>query len=198
MKLIKDINANIYDEISWEPEKSITSWERWYLHEGISNAFANVSLADLKHVSEIGRETIKKWMLHEINSLVFLGCTGSGKTHCALALMKWIFEKGQWVRFVPSTEILSEGREYGEIHLRKKYGECPYLLIDDLGVESPPHWEIKYFFAVMDERFNRKNKTIITTNLDKAELEAMYSKRSISRIQANWVKFNETDWRFLG
>jgi DNA replication protein DnaC len=197
MRLIKDcISADWSNDIPHDEEKKICTWQSFCEEEAIPICFFNVMLSDLMKLNEIGKEAIKRWMKREINTLIFFGGAGSGKTHAALALLRHAYNDGKkWVRFLTAESLLHEGKEHGPDYLRRKYGECPYLVIDDLGVERPAEWETKYFFAICDERYSRKLSTIITTNLDQNALEIIYTKRAISRLQATSIKFNDLDWR---
>lgn len=194
MKLIKDIS--IESNFSFDEEKKIDSWQAFCETESILMTYYDVRLSDLSKLNEISRESIKNWITKKNKSMIFFGGVGCGKTHCSLALLRWAYENvNKWVRYLTAEKLLHEGREHGPDYLRKKYGECPFLIIDDLGVEKPPAWETQYLFAVCDERIGRGNQTIITTNLDQNALEIMYTKRPFSRLQADWVKFNDIDRR---
>jgi DNA replication protein DnaC len=196
MKLIKDITSSLpAEEVDYIPEVVISSWEQFCNVEGIAPIYANVQLSDLKGFNEIAKETFKSWLRREINTMLFIGGPGSGKTHASLAFLRWAFETKKWCRFLTSEKLLSLGKEFGTDHLRRIYGDTAYLVIDDLGVERPAEWETQYLFSIIDERFNRKLPTIITTNLDTVMLEQLYTKRTMSRLQSFCIKFMDVDLR---
>ncbi len=197
MKLIKDCISNDYENyVPHDQERNICSWKDFCEEENIPRNFFSVRLSDLKQLGDIAKQVIKNWIEKKTYTMIFFGGAGCGKSHAALALLRWACNDGKkWVRFLTAEKLLHEGKEHGTEYLRRKYGECPYLVIDDLGVEKPAEWETKYFFSICDERYARKVSTIITTNLDQNSLETIYTKRAISRLQASWIKFNDIDWR---
>ncbi len=195
MRLIKDINYIPKEEIEYVPEITISSWEQFCIAEGISSNYFNAQLNDLKEFNELAKETFKNWLLRKINTMIFIGGPGCGKTHASLAFLRWAFETKKWCRFLTSEKLLALGKEFGTEHLRKTYGDVAYLVIDDLGVEKPAEWETQYLFSIADERCNRKLPTIITSNLETEILQQMYTKRTMSRLQAFCVKFMDIDLR---
>jgi DNA replication protein DnaC len=72
------------------------------------------------------------------------------------------------------------------------------LVIDDLGgedVNAP--WVLQKVHSIITERYNRKKTIIITTNLNKQELENTYSGRLIDRLKSTnyYIAFNSPSQR---
>jgi DNA replication protein DnaC len=144
------------------------------------------------------KELLTKWVKDPEKRTLFLwGETGSGKTYTAFALMRFFFEQGtKWIQYVSAPDILQLGKtEVGLMRLKEVYGECPLLLIDDLGVEGAAQWELKYIFTLFDIRYNAGLPTIVTSNLNLESLEKVLDKRIVSRMAGEIVKFPDEDLR---
>ncbi len=161
----------------------------------IPQCFYSVCLEKLQGCNEIIKENLRNWITGNEQNLIFYGGVGCGKTHTALTMLKFMQSRRPWIQYLTSSKMLEFGKEKGEYHLRSVYGECDILVIDDLGLEKPAEWEIKYFYAIADERYSNKKRTIITTNLNQHDLELIYTKRVTSRLCAQWCKFDDVDWR---
>jgi DNA replication protein DnaC len=161
----------------------------------ISESFHSLSLDKLSGLNDLIKQNLKDWFSGKHKNLIFFGGVGCGKTHTALTMLKFMQPKYRWIQYLPSTKILELGKELGDQYLRSVYGECDVLIIDDLGVERPAEWETKYLYAIVDERYSNKKRTIITTNMNEAALESIYTKRTMSRLNGQWTKFDDVDWR---
>lgn len=107
--------------------------------------------------------------------LYLSGPIGRGKTVLAsLALRDLVATQGQWDNyrhpaeryglFVKSRQMIAALRPYGEGI--ERYQTVPFLVIDDIGAEnvgSP--WVYEQLLAVIDERYDNRLDTILTSNL---------------------------------
>ncbi len=194
MKQLADI-VKFPSNLQHYPSDSRSSWDAFCDDYKIPDCYRNADFSQLRGLNEMVKENLKKWILGEIKNIIFFGGVGCGKTHTALALLKFMQKKRPWIQYLSSEKMLKLGEEKGVDFLRRIYGECEVLVIDDLGVERSAEWQTKYLYAIADERYNNKNPTIITTNFDEATLESMYTRRIFSRFQAEWTKFDNVDWR---
>lgn len=102
---------------------------------------------------------------------------GTGKTFGATHVAKDLIKRGQRVRFVEFSEIISAYQFDDFKRFDKMIRETPYLVLDEL---KPPHSERqKVFFAeqlegLIRHRTNHNLPTIITTNLVEHELDGDY------------------------
>lgn len=161
----------------------------------IPECFHSVSLDQLQGCNELIKANLQSWLNAKVQNLILFGGVGCGKTHTALTMLKFMQKRLPWIQYLPATKMLEIGKEKGEGHLRSVYGQCDILVVDDLGVERPAEWEAKYFYSIADERYANKKRTIITTNMNEAALESIYTKRVTSRLKAEWCKFDDVDWR---
>lgn len=141
------------------------------------------------HILEAAR-----WLVNPIGKpgLLLCGLYGNGKTTLARAIQHFV----QWVT---EAELGYDGREQVYFHTSKqilrsfmeKYDEYEVLLkrrmliIDDLGEE--PKEVMKYgrietpIIDLINERYEKRQFTIITTNLNTDEINAKYGKRIYDR-----------------
>lgn len=102
--------------------------------------------------------------------LLFMGNTGSGKTHLAVGLLKvLIMEKGESAIFKDQSLLLQEiklGYEeniYESLFLKPLWS-TDILLIDDIGKGRNTPWELDILDDIISRRYNSSLITICTTN----------------------------------
>ncbi len=190
-------NANITPEISEQDIKN-SRWNQFCHDEQIQEMFYNVDIKQLNELHAFGKTQIYQWLCSQKKNIIFYGGPGSGKTHSGLALLRYFYEKKLWVRHLHDYQIPEKGKNLGVNYLKEIYGGCDRLMIDDFGLGSVPEWEVPYYFSILDMRFNQSKPTIITTNLNESELEKKFTKRILSRLPADWVKFEDVDNRIFG
>ncbi len=124
-----------------------------------------------------------------ISTLLFIGKTGTGKTHLSTAIAKTVIEKGFSVLYDSAQNIISAFEHdrfksgYGPYEPKgDKYIECDLLIIDDLGTEFVNQFTLSCLYNIINTRQNAGRKTIISTNLDYSELKEKYEDRIYSRI----------------
>ena len=72
------------------------------------------------------------------------------------------------------------------------------LVLDDLGAEFESKFYVSAFYNIINDRMNRSLPTVISTNLDLAEMEKRYGERISSRISTmKMLMFVGSDVRFL-
>lgn len=110
--------------------------------------------------------------------LLFIGNTGTGKTHLAVAVIRGLIEmKGVSCLFCDYRELLREIRQsYSpsvqatELDVLRPVLETEVVLIDDLGASATQTpWERDTVAYILNKRYSDELTTIITTHLiDKA------------------------------
>lgn len=127
----------------------------------------------------------------ERNGIVrIFGPTGTGKTTCAM--MAVIAACGQLIpaRFETSSRFVlriqdAYRRGFGDDSVETildSYVRPRVLALDDLAVEGASKDATRWLLTLIEERVNRNNSTIITTNLPLAQIDEAYGDRLASRL----------------
>lgn len=105
--------------------------------------------------------------IKEKNNVVFIGGTGTGKTHLSIAIGVHALHKNAKVLFTSVTDMLynlnaakADNSYYKKLEL---YLEPSLLVLDELGFKKIPNYASDDFFTVISRRYE-KGSTIITTN----------------------------------
>ena len=122
-------------------------------------------------------------------NLLFIGTTGTGKTHISTAIAKIVIEQGFDVLYDSAQNIISAFENdrfhsgYGQREREAdKYLDCELLIIDDLGTEFTNQFSVSALYNLLNTRQNKGLATIISTNLSAKELATKYEGRIVSRI----------------
>lgn len=145
------------------------------------------------------------------HGLVFYGHAGSGKTHLAAAITRYIIEEKQIpVKFMRIVDLLLEIRKTydeneswkaeNERELFRKYSLVPLLVLDDIGSEKTTDWVRQVLYQIIDERWIEARPIIVTSNLTLEELEARLGERIASRIagMTQLIEMKDQDYRIKG
>lgn len=148
-------------------------------------------------------------------SILFMGKTGCGKTHLAVAIIRELVKRRAIsnVKFITAPELLLEirstfksrkkkwdgwekGEETTESEVLDKYSQCELLILDDLGAEKVSDFTIQSLYLVIDRRNRDLRPTIVTTNLSLEEIESQIDARMASRLSdMKVVKLTMPDYR---
>lgn len=123
-------------------------------------------------------------------NLLLCGGCGLGKTHLSSAIAHELLLRGKDVLYIssnslfPMLEDIHFGREVSEraSYIVKKIHECELLILDDLGSEFVTQLTVSELFGIINARIMNDKQTIISTNLNRARLEEVYTSRIASRI----------------
>ena len=139
-------------------------------------------------------------------NLLFYGDTGLGKTFMSSYIAKALLDKGYLVIYQTAFKMFEIIEEYkfrnSDKHLSKDDYEnlfdCDLLIIDDLGTELTNTFTISELFIILNTRLLNGKKTIISTNLNPAQLGELYTQRIFSRIfdKFKMIKFIGADLRW--
>jgi DNA replication protein DnaC len=116
---------------------------------------------------------------------VMLGIEGVGKTHLAAAIANyWAEENASDVLFVGVAEFLdylkSTFNPSSPVAYDLRFEEMkniPFLVLDDLGMESATPWAREKLFQLLNYRFECSLPTVITSKIPEKKLEPWLSSR---------------------
>ena len=137
-------------------------------------------------------------------NLLFMGHTGLGKTHLALAIADAVLEGGQRggarVQHVVAAQL---GREHFDYSNNDEWlaacQEADLLILDDLGTEYITPLTISVLYELINTRMLTHRPTIYTTNItDQSVFVARYTEKVASRMLGGckMFKFFGSDQRF--
>jgi len=134
---------------------------------------------------------------------LFIGKSGRGKTHLAVAIANKILEKYLLITlFISTTELLSSlyerfGVNAGVESLMSKYKDVDVLILDDLGSEKPTEYAVQQIYLLLDHRLRKEKLTIITSNYGLPKMAENISVRIASRLleMCRVVKLGGGDYR---
>ena len=103
--------------------------------------------------------------------LLFMGPSGVGKTHLAVAALKELIQRGHAGLFCDYRELLKEiqasynpASESTEMGILEPIRTVELLVLDDLGASKPSAWVLDIIALVLNARYNERRMTILTTN----------------------------------
>lgn len=104
------------------------------------------------------------------------GTCGTGKTHLAVAIAMQLIGRGIPVIIKTSIDLLGEiKRSYdthdvSEYEVTRAYKDADLLIVDDLGKELCTDWSLGVIYEILNDRYEEKRPTIITTNFNESAL----------------------------
>lgn len=131
--------------------------------------------------------------------IMFVGTTGSGKTHLACAIGNALLNEAYEVRFKRAVDLplhirgtYSAESEQTEADIILPLQKCQLLIIDDLGADTDTEWKTSIWLSIIDYRINYSLPTIVTTNLNEREMLTRFDKRVSDRLLGAYHKITIT------
>ena len=121
-------------------------------------------------------------------NLLFMGHTGLGKTHLALAIADAVLEGGHDVLYTSAAALAAQlGREHFDYTNNDEWlaacQEADLLILDDLGTEYITPLTISVLYELINTRMLTHRPTIYTTNItDQNVFVARYTEKVASRM----------------
>ena len=137
-------------------------------------------------------------------NLLFMGHSGLGKTHLALAIADAVLEGGHDVLYTSAAALAAQlGREHFDYSNNDEWlaacQEADLLILDDLGTEYITPLTISVLYELINTRMLTHRPTIYTTNItDQSVFVARYTEKVASRMLGGckMFKFFGSDQRF--
>lgn len=156
-------------------------------------SFGNFSLReperfdpDLQASLESAFKDAQEFAEHPHGWLVLVGGYGCGKTHLAAAIGNYRKGMGDDPIFVVVPDLLDHLRatfgpssnvSYDEMFQRVK--AAPILILDDMGTQSATPWAREKLYQILNERYNAKLPTVITTSQKLEDLDSRIQSRML-------------------
>mgnify|MGYP002796670042 CR=1 FL=1 len=121
-------------------------------------------------------------------NLLFMGHTGLGKTHLALAIADAVLEGGHDVLYTSAAALAARlGREHFDFDSGDEWlnacQEADLLILDDLGTEYITPLTISVLYELINTRMLTERPTVYTTNItDQGVFVARYTEKVASRM----------------
>ena len=123
-------------------------------------------------------------------NLILRGPTGTGKTHCSLAIARQAAQQGYHVVYGPVQRLLHQverehfGKEDGDSE--ELLCRCDLLILDDLGAEFTGPFYIASLYNILNARLLAGLPTLISTNLNIQQIKDRYGDAIASRIMGSF------------
>ena len=130
-------------------------------------------------------------------NLLFIGRTGLGKTYLSVAIAQEVLRKGYSVQYAPAQTLIdrfervrfSRNATQEDLDSTNDLLHCDLLILDDLGAEFINQFSQSVLYNVINERLVESRPTIISTNLDPAQLSKAYAERIVSRLIGSYTLY---------
>ncbi len=184
---------NLYDFSNIQSFKSMT-FDTFHVEGRGTKKDSNKSL-------EVAYQNAKSFAAEPKGWLFLTGKFGCGKTHLAAAIANEVIQNGMptlfltvpdlldWLRYAFSGQEISFESRFAEIR------DIPFLVLDDLGTQNATAWAEEKLFQIMNHRYVNKLPTVITSNLEIAEIDERISSRLNDRDLVNQITITALDYR---
>ena len=120
---------------------------------------------------KISRQFVKNFPAQEVG-LMFIGSCGVGKTHLSVAIIREIIEKKKSpCLFYDFRELIRDIQgtytpeaNVSESEVLSPVFEAEVLVLDELGAKRTTAWVEEMVFYIINQRYNQKKLTILTSN----------------------------------
>jgi DNA replication protein DnaC len=162
----------------------IANYPRYAAERGIPKRYHRAGL-DLI-IDENNKKAMGAARHFEDGFLTLHGDAGTGKTWIACAMARARIIQDLPIKFVRCISMLNSIRSDFDRRERVNMTNLknhPWLIIDDLGAEKRTDWVVEAMYDLLDYRYAWEKPTIITTNMNGAEIAEAFGVRIASRIK---------------
>jgi DNA replication protein DnaC len=134
-------------------------------------------------------------------SLIFLGSTGTGKTHLSTAIANDIIRRGYTALFTSVMETVLTVRETYRRDSEKNEREAikaftlpDLLILDEVGTQYGTDSERLIIYEILNARYQIRRPVILIGNARIVEMQRAIGDRALDRIRTNGGKAVVFDW----
>ncbi len=141
--------------------------------------------------SKLARHYAERFGGLEFGLLLF-GGTDQGKTFLCECIASGLIEQGHSVVMRSVPDVVRTAQQNSFEDWLEPFMHCDLLILDDLGAERTTQFAQEAVYAVVDGRYRREKKMLVSTNLTRGELQAagdITSGRIYSRILERCLPF---------
>jgi DNA replication protein DnaC len=127
--------------------------------------------------------------LAEGRGIWFAGAVGAGKTTLAMLVSKAAMEADRTVAIYSLPRLLGllrdtydDDAQFSLNELIDRLCSVDLLHIDDVGAEQSSPWVLEQLYTIVNTRYEDSRAMLLTTNLDREELEQQIGARTVSRL----------------
>ncbi len=121
--------------------------------------------------------------LAERKNILFIGQTGTGKTHLSVAIALSALEQGKTVLFTTVWDMINKLQQSrADLSYHKKiqtYLKPDLLILDELGYRSMADKTVEDFFEIVSKRYE-KGSLILTTNRELEEWHKVFIDKTLT------------------
>ncbi|MFJ1667315.1 ATP-binding protein [Streptomyces bottropensis] len=124
---------------------------------------------------------------HSVKSLLLIGPTGTGKTHCAWSVLRAVAETGTQLRWQMHTaaDLYARLRPHDGEDSQDTFDRIAgahLLVLDDLGASKWTEWVEEITYRLINHRYEECLPSVFTSNLPPAKLRDALGERVASRL----------------
>lgn len=195
---------SITDRINAHEANAIKRWERSNVGKRFAGCtFDSYVSGPFQRQLEVCQKYAKSFDMNDGRGLILYGSVGTGKTHLATAIGRYIvYELGYSALFMPFTELLNtlKNNMNNKDFVRQFMDElnsADLLIMDDLGKEKYTEWSQEQLFSLLDNRYRDCKPIIVTTNYTPQDLSRRVDEAVMSRLIGTCalVGMNGDDYR---
>jgi DNA replication protein DnaC len=176
----------------------------------IPKAYYKAKFSDLKGIDSLIAQA--KEAIDNGQGITFIGKVGSGKTHLAICLMRYFWNKNkppirEAPEFINIPDLILEIKDSwskgdssqarSEKDIIDYYVRPSLIVLDDLGVGKIGDWARGVFYMLIDRRIREEKPTILTSNLTPTRIANEIDDRIASRLykMGPIMELGDKDWR---
>ena len=128
--------------------------------------------------------------MHKGLGLTIFGPPGVGKSMIAGLICREAVKLGREVMWEYVATVIDQLQQYdrkASVAMQIRFTHPALLVLDDFGVSTMRDWQITEFDKIVERRYRARRSTIITTNVDPAELAR---DQAFARIVDRWRQRN--------
>lgn len=120
------------------------------------------------------RDYVDRWedMKRDNMGILFFGSKGTGKSFYASCIVNALRDRKIVACMTTTANLMTMLSAWDKTETMDAISRVPLLVLDDLGAERDTSYSAEMMYNVVNTRYAAQKPTIITTNLDLAEMQA--------------------------